>query len=181
MPASICPVAILLAISTVLSSEVPQARAVVIAGVVGASPEDRTASRARFQSAASLITAPNATSPSSTPCRSNFSTSAPSVFTAMPKLPTSAYAVLLRQNGMRTPPRMAARLVMWISRSESVGWYYAPTPTYRPTVGTSKNLLRSTICAPAVLGLRRQEAEANSKAGPQGMPQERHVILIYDQ
>jgi len=29
-----------------------------------------------------------------------------------------------------------------------------------------------------VLGLRRQEAEANSEAGPQGMPQERHVILI---
>jgi hypothetical protein len=41
-------------------------------------------------------------------------------------------------------------------------------------LGTSKNLLRSTICAPAVLGLRRQEAEANSEAGPQGMPQERH-------
>ena len=31
------------------------------------------------------------------------------VFTAMPKLPTSAYAVLLRQNGMRTPPMMPAR------------------------------------------------------------------------
>jgi len=30
-----------------------------------------------------------------------------------------------------------------------------------------------------VLGLRRQEAEANSEAGPQGMPQERHVILMY--
>src|SRR5438445_6922423 len=112
MPASICPAAILLAMMIALSSEVPQARAVVIAGVSGERPEDSTASRARFQSAARRITAPNATSPSSTPCRSNLSTSAPSVLTAMPKLPTSAYAVLLRQNGMRTPPSTATRLVM---------------------------------------------------------------------
>src|SRR5262249_3786543 len=74
-------------------------------------PEDSVASRARFQSDACLITAPKATSPSSSPCRLNFSTSAPSVFTAMPKLPMSAYAVLLRQNGMRTPPRIATRCV----------------------------------------------------------------------
>jgi len=40
-------------------------------------------------------------------------------------------------------------------------------------------LLCSTFRAPAVLGLRRQEAEANSEAGPQGLPQERHVILRY--
>ncbi len=69
MPASICPQAILLATMIALSSEVPQARAVVIAGVVGARPEDSVISRARFQSALCLITAPKATSPSSTPCK----------------------------------------------------------------------------------------------------------------
>jgi hypothetical protein len=30
----------------------------------------------------------------------------------MPKFPMSAYAVLLRQNGMRTPPMMPTRLVV---------------------------------------------------------------------
>ncbi len=68
MPASICPQAILLATRMALSSEVPHARAVVMPGVVGARPELSTASRARFQSAACLITEPSATSPSSTPC-----------------------------------------------------------------------------------------------------------------
>jgi hypothetical protein len=32
--------------------------------------------------------------------------------TDMPKFPMSAYAVLLRQNGMRTPPMMPTRLVV---------------------------------------------------------------------
>src|SRR5579884_1650914 len=131
MPASIWPAAILLAIRMALSSEVPQARAVVRPGVSGDSPDDSVASRARFQSAACLITAPNATSPSSTPCRPKRSTSAPNVFTAMPKLPTSAYAVLLRQNGMRTPPRMATRFVVVTMASFANGkwercWYHAP-------------------------------------------------------
>ena len=90
MPASIWPAAILLAMMMALSSEVPQARAVVMPGVVGASPELSSASRARFQSDGCLITAPIATSPSSTPCRPKRSTSAPSTFTDMPKLPTSA-------------------------------------------------------------------------------------------
>jgi len=36
---------------------------------------------------------------------------------------------------------------------------------------------RTTRVTPAgIAGLRRQDAEANSEAGPQGMPQERHVI-----
>src|SRR5690349_3244845 len=109
MPASMCPAAILFAMINALSSDVPHARAVVMPGVVGASPDDSVASRARFQSKLCLITAPNATSPSSTPYNPKRSTSAPSVLTAMPKLPTSAYAVLLRQNGMRTPPRIATR------------------------------------------------------------------------
>jgi len=69
MPASICPQAILLAMMIALSSEVPQARAVVMPGVVGARPELSTASRARFQSDECLITAPSATSPNSRPCR----------------------------------------------------------------------------------------------------------------
>ncbi len=90
MPASICPAAILLAMMMALSSEVPQARAVVMPGVVGASPELSSASRARFQSDECLITAPIATSPSSTPCSPKRSTSAPSTFTDRPKLPTSA-------------------------------------------------------------------------------------------
>src|SRR5581483_1191983 len=59
------------------------------------------------------------------------STSAPSVLTAMPKLPTSAYAVLLRQNGMRTPPKMATRFVVVTMASFANGkwercWYHAP-------------------------------------------------------
>ena len=59
-------------------------------GVVIARPDDCSASRARFQSAGCFITAPNATSPSSTPCSPNFSTSAPSTSTDIPKLPRSA-------------------------------------------------------------------------------------------
>src|SRR5699024_7700529 len=110
MPASIWPVAILLATMMALSSDVPQARAVVMPGVVGARPELNSASRARFQSTTCLMTAPKATSPNSRPCNPKRSTSAPSTFTDMPKLPTSAYAVLCRQNGMRVPPMTATRL-----------------------------------------------------------------------
>ena len=112
MPASIWPIAILLPMMIVLSSELPHARVTVMPGVVGARPEESVASRARFQSYGCLITAPNATSPSSTPCRPKRSTSEPSTLTDMPKLPMSAYAVLLRQNGMRTPPMMPTRLVV---------------------------------------------------------------------
>ncbi len=50
MPASICPQAILLATTMAASRPVPQARASVRPGVVGARPEDNVASRARFQS-----------------------------------------------------------------------------------------------------------------------------------
>ena len=70
--------------------QAPYVGAVVMPGVVGARPEDSVASRAMFQSDACLMTDPKATSPSSSPCRSKRSTSEPSVFTAMPKLPTSA-------------------------------------------------------------------------------------------
>ena len=90
MPDSICPVPILPAMWTMVSSEVPQARCRVMPGVSGDSPEDSAASRPRFQSEECLITAPIATSPSCWPCRPNFSTSAPSVRTDMPRLPTSA-------------------------------------------------------------------------------------------
>ena len=90
MPASIWPAAILLAMATIESSEVPQARCRVMPGVSGDSPDDSAASRPRFQSLLCLITAPIATSPSCWPCRPNFSTSAPSVRTDMPRLPTSA-------------------------------------------------------------------------------------------
>jgi hypothetical protein len=40
-------------------------------------------------------------------------------------------------------------------------------------------LLRSTFRAPAVLGLRRQDAGANGEAGPKGEPRMRRVILTY--
>ena len=72
------------------SSEVPHARCKVMPGVSGDRPEDSVASRAKFQSLECLITAPIATSPSCCPCRPNLSTSAPSVRTDMPRLPTSA-------------------------------------------------------------------------------------------
>ena len=55
-----------------------------------AEPDDSVASRPRFQSDGCLITAPIATSPSCWPCSPNFSTSAPSVRTDIPRLPTSA-------------------------------------------------------------------------------------------
>ncbi len=58
MPASIWPIAILLPMMIVLSSELPhEPRAVVMPGVVGASPDESVASRARFQSNTCLMTA----------------------------------------------------------------------------------------------------------------------------
>ena len=89
MPTSIWPSAILLAMATTLSRPVPQARCRVMPGVIGDRPEDSVASRARFQSDECLSTAPIATSPSTSPCRPNFSTNAPSVVIDMPTLPTS--------------------------------------------------------------------------------------------
>ena len=89
MPASICPSAILLAIVITVSRPVPQARCMVMPGVSGDRPDESSASRPRFQSELCLSTAPIATSPSTWPCRPNFSTSAPRVFTDKPRLPTS--------------------------------------------------------------------------------------------
>lgn len=90
MPESIWPSAILLAMVITESRLVPQARCRVMPGVSGDNPDDSAASRARFQSEECLITAPIATSPSCCPCSPKRSTSAPSVRTDMPRLPTSA-------------------------------------------------------------------------------------------
>ena len=66
-PTSIWPVAILLAMCTIESSEVPHARWSVMPGVSGDRPDDSVASRPRFQSLECLMTAPSATSPSCCP------------------------------------------------------------------------------------------------------------------
>ena len=89
MPASIWPSAILFATVITVSSEVPQARWIVMPGVDGDRPELSVASRARLKSLECLSTAPMATSPSVSPCSLNFSTSAPSALMDMPRLPTS--------------------------------------------------------------------------------------------
>ena len=114
MPASICPVAILLAMVMMVSSEVPQARWWVMPGVSGDRPEDSVTSRPMFQSRECLSTAPSATSPSCTPDRPKRSTSAATALIDSGTLPRSEYTVLLRQKGMRAPPMMAAGLrVVW--------------------------------------------------------------------
>ena len=89
MPASIWPSAILFATVMTVSSEVPQARCMVMPGVYGDRPELSAASRPMFQSLLCLSTAPMATSPSCTPCRPNFSTTAPTALIDRPRLPTS--------------------------------------------------------------------------------------------
>ena len=89
MPASIWPSAILFATVMTVSSEVPQARCMVMPGVYGESPEESAASRPMFQSLECLSTAPIATSPSCTPWRPNFSTTAPTALIDRPRLPTS--------------------------------------------------------------------------------------------
>jgi hypothetical protein len=69
MPASICPVAILLAMWMMVSSEVPQARCRVMPGVSGDRPERQRSLAAQVPVDECLITAPIATSPSCWPCR----------------------------------------------------------------------------------------------------------------
>ena len=109
MPESICPTAILLATTMAASRLVPQARCSVIPGVCSSSPELRVISRARFQSLECLMTAPKATSPSRCFCSPNRSTAAATALTPISLFPMFAYAVLLRQKGIRAPPRMATR------------------------------------------------------------------------
>ncbi len=68
MPASIWPMAILLPTRIAVSNEVAQACCTSYAGVCGARPLDRAASRVRLKSRVCLSTAPAATSPSRSPC-----------------------------------------------------------------------------------------------------------------
>jgi len=89
----------------------------VTPGVRGERPDESATSRPRFQSEECLITAPSATSPSSCPLSPKRSTRLATLLTDMPKLPTSEYTVLLRQNGMRTPPMMPARRMLVVAMS----------------------------------------------------------------
>ena len=102
------------------------------------------------------MTAPIATSPSCCPCRPNFSTSAPSVRTDMPRLPTSAYAVFCLQKGMRTPPRMAT------GRPCSIGYLVECSPRTRRA-----GIMRSSV-NPATSGAnpRSRTQDEQAYAGP---------------
>ena len=79
------------------------------AGVAWSSVEPSTHSRVRLKSRLCLSTAPATTSPSRSPCSPKRATSPSSAAVSMSWLDASAYGPPERANGMRLPPRMAAR------------------------------------------------------------------------
>src|SRR3954451_8003880 len=109
MPESICPRAILLATRIAASKPVPQACWTSYAGVVAESLEPSTDSRVRLKSRECLRTAPATTSPIRCPWRPKRATRPSSVAVSMSWLDACAYAEFDRANGMRLPPRTAAR------------------------------------------------------------------------
>ena len=74
-----------------------------------ASDEPSTASRVRLKSRLCLSTAPAATSPIRSPASPNRATSPSRAAVSMSWLEALAYFPLARANGMRFPPRIAAR------------------------------------------------------------------------
>ena len=90
MPHSIWPTAILAAIPMAACRLVPQACCMVMPGVVGASFEPSTASRARFQSLECETTAPPTASSMCTPASLYFSTRPLSTAVSISRLDLSA-------------------------------------------------------------------------------------------
>ena len=76
---------------------------------VAASDEPSTASRVRLKSRLCLSTAPAATSPIRSPASPNRATRPSRAVVSMSWLEALAYLPLARANGMRLPPRIAAR------------------------------------------------------------------------